>query len=130
MNVANQSCFTLFEFVAARRKWNSMSSTFPQLPIDLPLEAIGTFCHRWHIQELALFGSILREDFDQESDIDVLVTFTPEAPPIPDRQQMRQELETLLGRPVDVVYRRVIEHDPNYLLRNAILKSARVIYAA
>ena len=47
--------------------------------IDLPMEAIAEFCHRWRIREFALFGSVLRDDFTPESDVDVLVEFDPEA---------------------------------------------------
>lgn len=107
-----------------------MSSTQLRLPIALPMEDIAAFCRRWKISELALFGSVLRDDFGPESDLDVLVTFAPDAPPVPDRQAMREELETLVGRPVDLMYRRVIERDSNYLLRKSILRSVRVIYAA
>lgn len=107
-----------------------MSKVQRQLPVDLPVDAIATFCRRWQIREFALFGSVLRDDFGPDSDVDVLVTFEPWATPVPDRQQMREELEAILGRPVDIVYRRVIERDPNYLLRKAILQSALVIYAA
>lgn len=46
-----------------------------KLPIQLPQEQVANFCHRWHIKEFALFGSILRDDFRLDSDIDVLVTF-------------------------------------------------------
>lgn len=93
------------------------------------MEQIATFCQRWRIAELALFGSVLDEKFRPDSDIDVLVTFAePES--LPDRQMMRQELESIFGRKVDLVYRRVIERSENYILRNSILRSARVIYAA
>jgi predicted nucleotidyltransferase len=107
-----------------------MNNAQHHLPIALPMEEIAVFCQRWRISEFALFGSVLHEGFRPDSDIDVLVTFAPEADPVPDRQEMREELEDLLGRPVDLTYRRVIERDPNYLLRKSILKSARVIYAA
>jgi predicted nucleotidyltransferase len=107
-----------------------MSSTQRRLPIVLPMEDIAAFCRRWKITELALFGSVLHDDFGPESDIDVLVTFAPEAQSVPDRQAMREELESIVGRPVDLMYRRVIERDSNYLLRRSILRSARVIYAA
>ncbi len=106
------------------------SVTGDEVRIALPMEALERFCRRWQIDELALFGSVLRSDFGPQSDIDVLVTFAPEADPVPDRQAMRSELEALLGRQVDLLYRRVIERDPNYLLRKAILQSARVVYAA
>ncbi len=107
-----------------------MSSSQEHLPIALPMEEIAAFCQRWRISEFALFGSVVHVGFRPDSDIDVLVTFAPEANPVPDRQKMREELEDLFGRPVDLTYRRVIERDPNYLLRKSILKSARVIYAA
>ncbi len=101
-----------------------------RMQIDLPMGEIKAFCQRWNITELALFGSVLREDFGPDSDIDVLVTFASEADLLADREQMRYELQTICKRPVDLVYRRVIEIDPNYLLRKSILKSAQVIYAA
>lgn len=101
-----------------------------QFPVALPMESIAAFCQRWKISEFALFGSVLHDDFGPDSDIDVLVTFAPEAEPVPDREKMREELQDMLGRPVDVMYRRVIERDPNYLLRKSILNSAQVIYAA
>jgi len=96
----------------------------------IQMEEIAAFCQRWDIRELALFGSVLRDNFRPDSDIDVLVTFQPEAAPVPDREQMRAELERIFQRPVDILYRRVIERDPNYLLRHSILDSAQVLYAA
>jgi len=107
-----------------------MSEVQYPLPIPLPMVNIAAFCQRWKISEFALFGSVLHDDFGPDSDIDVLVTFAPEAEPVPDREKMREELQDMLGRPVDVMYRRVIERDPNYLLRRSILNSAKVIYAA
>ncbi len=106
-----------------------MSSNQRRLAIDPPMEQIETFCQRWKVSELALFGSVLRDDFGPQSDIDVLVTFAPDADPVPDREKMREGLETIFHRPVDVMYRRVIERDPNYILRRLILQSAQVIYA-
>ena len=91
------------------------------------MERIADFCRRWKIAELALFGSVLRDDFGPASDVDVLITFM-DRKALVDREAMRRELEALFGRKVDLVYRRVIEHDENYLLRKAILNSAWVIY--
>jgi predicted nucleotidyltransferase len=99
-----------------------------QIRIALPMEQITAFCQRWGIAELALFGSVLRGEIRSDSDVDVLVTFA-EPDILPDRQIMKQELERIFGRKVDLVYRRVIERSENYLLRNSILRSARVIYA-
>lgn len=52
----------------------------PSSRVHLPLDALDSFCRKWRVQELALFGSVLREDFSPESDVDVLVTFDQEAP--------------------------------------------------
>lgn len=51
--------------------------THPAIPI--PKERIAAFCERWHVRELALFGSVLRGDFRPQSDVDVLVSFAPDA---------------------------------------------------
>ena len=89
------------------------------------------FCRRWRIQELALFGSALREDFGADSDVDLLVTFTPEAAwSLLDHIQMQTELSELLGRPVDLVSRRAIEGSANPIRKREILTNARTVYAA
>jgi uncharacterized protein len=107
-----------------------MSSVLDDIRISLSLDEIVAFCHRWGIAEFALFGSVLTSNFGPDSDIDVLVTFAPDADEAPDREVMQSELTSIFGRPVDVTYRRVIEHTSNYIIRKAILHSARVIYAA
>ena len=107
-----------------------MSDRPSEVGITLPMGEIAAFCHRWQIAEFALFGSVLSDDFGPNSDVDVLVAFAPEAARAPDREAMRAELEAIFGRPVDLTYRRVIEDDPNYIIRRAILDSAQVIYAA
>ena len=92
---------------------------------------IAGFCRRWGITELALFGSVLRDDFGPESDVDVLVTFAPEAHrTLFDLVHMQDELREILGREVDLVSRRGIESSPNYIRRKAILSSAEVIHVA
>jgi predicted nucleotidyltransferase len=100
-----------------------------RLPVDR--EKISTFCQRWHITELAFFGSILRDDFRPDSDVDVLVTFAPEADwGLFDHVAMEEELSALLGRKVDLVSRRAIERSSNWLRRKAILETAEPYYAA
>jgi len=99
--------------------------------IDIPQDKIADFCRRWKISELALFGSVLREDFRPDSDVDVLVTFAPDAKwSLFDHVDMEDELEGILGRPVDLVSRRGIERSRNPFRRKAILDSARVVHAA
>ena len=80
---------------------------------------------------MSLFGSVLREDFGSESDIDVLVTFAPDAHwGLFDLVKMEHELEAILGREVDLVERSAIEHSENYIRRKSILQNQEVIYAA
>ena len=93
-------------------------------------DSIAKFCKRWHVQEMALFGSVLRDDFSRESDIDVLVEFKPDGVPGLQFVTMASELSGLLGRPVDVLTRSAIERSPNHIRRKEILESAEVIYAA
>lgn len=92
---------------------------------------LAEFCQRWKISELALFGSVLRDDFHPNSDIDVLISFAPDAK----RgafvlAQMQAELEILFGRKVDLVSKRAIERSQNPIRRRNILNSAQVVYAA
>ncbi|MBU3966625.1 MAG: nucleotidyltransferase domain-containing protein [Euryarchaeota archaeon] len=102
-----------------------------KLRIDLPIEKIEDFCKKWKIQEFALFGSVLREDFRHDSDIDILVTFSEEAKhTLFDLVHMENELKEIFGREVDIVSRRGIETSRNYIRRNAILNSAEAVYAA
>jgi len=99
--------------------------------IPLDREKIADFCGRWKITELAFFGSVLREDFGPESDVDVLVSFDPDAHwSLFDKMHMQDELSEMFGREVDLVSRRAIEHSRNWLRREAILSSAEVIHVA
>lgn len=97
--------------------------------IELPMERIKAFCDRWQIIEFALFGSVLRDDFRPDSDIDVMVQFDADAhPTFFDLSNMEDELKTIFQRDVDLVTRKGIESSRNYLRRQAILSSTQVIY--
>ncbi|HEY9658786.1 MAG TPA: nucleotidyltransferase family protein [Allocoleopsis sp.] len=99
------------------------------LAIKLPMEKIAEFCHKWQVIEFALFGSVLRDDFRPDSDIDVMVQFDPDAhPTFGSLDQMESELKKMFDRDVDLITRKGIESSRNYLRRNAILSSAQVIY--
>jgi len=99
--------------------------------IRLPTEAIRTFCRKWKIVELALFGSVLTDHFRADSDIDVLVRFVPNHEwSLLDHVTMQDELSQLFGRKVDLVSRAGIEESQNYLRRKEILGTARVVYDA
>ena len=96
--------------------------------ITIPQQEINVFCRRWHILELALFGSVLREDFVQESDVDVLVTFLPAATiSLFDIAQMQIELQSIFNRPVDILEKDGLR---NPYRKREILKTAQVVYAA
>jgi predicted nucleotidyltransferase len=102
-----------------------------ELQLEISDSAIAAFCRKWLINEFALFGSAVREDFHQNSDIDVLVTFNPEAKwTLFDHVDMQDELKALCGRDVDLVSRKGIERSQNHIRRREIIDSARVIYAA
>ncbi len=96
--------------------------------IDIPKEKITYFCQRWHISRLSLFGSVLRDDFRPESDIDVLVEFQPEhIPGFLKLHQIQEELSTLLGnRQIDLVTSKFLNHR----IRDRILSQAEVYYDA
>jgi hypothetical protein len=98
--------------------------------IDIPEDDLAAFCRKWKIREFALFGSVLREDFGPDSDVDCLVEFAPDADwSLLDVIRAEQELGALLGRPVDLVERPVVEQSENWIRRRRILESARTIYA-
>lgn len=98
------------------------------LQIPLPRAELDAFCRRWRVRELALFGSVLREDFRPDSDVDVLVSFEPEAPwSLFDLVVMKEELEGIFGRPVDLVEREALR---NPYRRHAILSTREVVHAA
>lgn len=100
-----------------------------RIPIDH--EKIAEFCQQWKITEFALFGSVLRDDFRPDSDVDVLVTFAPEAEwSLFDDVDMEEELSVIFGRKVDLVSRRAVERSDNWIRRKAILSTAEAIYAA
>ena len=97
--------------------------------IAIPAEGIAAFCERWQVTEMALFGSVLRDDFGPDSDIDVLVAFEEGARhTLFDMVHMEEELKGLFGREVDLVCRRGVELSRNYLRREAILGSAETIH--
>lgn len=102
-----------------------------QVQIKIPYKRVVKFCQKWRIIELALFGSVLREDFSPNSDIDVLVRIDESARySLFDIVHIQEELSGLLGRKVDLVEKTAIESSRNYLRRKEILGTAQVVYAA
>ena len=103
----------------------------PAPGIPIPRDEVAEFCRKRRITKLALFGSVLRDDFTPESDVDVLARFGPDAKhTLLDLYDMEQELAAALGRKVDLVSWTAIERSENAHRRNAILESTQVIYDA
>lgn len=99
--------------------------------IDLPREKIAEFCRRWKVRELSLFGSVLRDDFRHDSDVDVMVDFEPGAKrSLFDLVSMMDELKEIFGREVDLLTRRAVEQSRNYIRRKAILSSREVVHVS
>ncbi|PIU54215.1 MAG: DNA polymerase subunit beta [Deltaproteobacteria bacterium CG07_land_8_20_14_0_80_60_11] len=99
-----------------------------QPKINIPKAKIEDFCRRWKIKEFALFGSVLREDFRPDSDIDVLVSFEPDGGiTFDNRVEMLDELAEIFGREVDLVEKDAIR---NPFRRYDILTTKEVVYAA
>jgi uncharacterized protein len=97
----------------------------------IPRKKIADFCKRWNVSEFAIFGSALHADFRPDSDVDVLVSFTPGTPvSLYDMVHMQDELKQIFKRDVDLISKRGVETSRNYLRRKAILESARVIHVA
>jgi predicted nucleotidyltransferase len=95
------------------------------LKIEIPKEGIATFCWRNHIRKLAFFGSVLRDDFTPESDVDVLVEFEPGARVgLITLAGMEIELTRLLGRKAEMHTVKGL----NPLFRDAVLEQAEVQY--
>lgn len=96
--------------------------------IDIPRTQIEAFCQRWKIREFSLFGSVLRDDFRPDSDVDVLVSIEENSGlGLWDLTTMVDELEAIFGRKVDLVEEKGLR---NPFRRHAILNSKEVVYAA
>jgi uncharacterized protein len=99
--------------------------------IRIPKTKLSSFCKRWKVSEMSLFGSVLRMDFNPDSDIDILVAFSPDATwSLFDLVTMEKELEELFRRKIDLVERKAIETSENYIIRKNIFDTMKVIYAA
>ena len=96
------------------------------LQIDMPKEEVSAFCRRHHIRKLAFFGSVLRDDFGPDSDVDVLVEFEPGYVPGLEFFSMQRELSAILGRKADMN----TPQDLSKYFREEVLNGAEVEYGA
>ncbi|MRR15437.1 MAG: DNA polymerase subunit beta [Deltaproteobacteria bacterium] len=96
--------------------------------INIPMESIKAFCVKWKIAEFSLFGSVLRDDFRPDSDIDVLLSFKDNSAwSLYDFVDMKDELRSIFGREVDLVEKEAIR---NPYRRHSMLAEHEVLYAA
>jgi predicted nucleotidyltransferase len=97
--------------------------------ISLPIVEVAELCRKWQVVKLAMFGSSLGDAFGPDSDIDLLVTFGPEARwGLFAESRMADEFQSLLGRPVDLVDRRAVERSKNWIRRTEILSTATPVF--
>jgi predicted nucleotidyltransferase len=102
-----------------------------QIRLTIDHEQLRAFCARWQVVELALFGSVLRDDFGPDSDVDVMVRFAPNAPwSLTSWLAMQHELEVIFQRNVDLVERAAIEHSDNRFRKREILATAVLVDVA
>ena len=101
-----------------------------QVRIPIDMGAIEAFCRKWNVREFALFGSVLRDDFRPDSDVDVLVTFEESAhPTLLSIIRMQDELEAHFQRKVELLERGGLEQSTNPYIKVPVLAALKVIYA-
>ncbi len=106
-----------------------ISKTQIEQRLGISLNQLSDLCQQWEISEMALFGSILRDDFNQDSDIDFLISFEPSAPQgLLTLSKIKSQLETLLDYPVDIAIKNSIKNSDNWIRRQEILTTAQTIY--
>ena len=99
----------------------------PEIKITIPPEKIKSFCQRYQVRRMSLFGSILQDDFKPESDVDVLVQFDPDARvSFMTLGKMQRELAAIFQRDVDLIPQDGLKP----MIRNQILSTAQEVYAA
>ncbi|HEX3069555.1 MAG TPA: nucleotidyltransferase family protein [Thermoanaerobaculia bacterium] len=100
----------------------------PRIAIDYDKEKLRDFCRKWKITEFSLFGSVVRDDFGPESDVDVMVRFAEDGDwSLFDIVHMENDLSEIFGRPVDLCEREAIEASRNPYRRESILSGAMVV---
>lgn len=122
----NRQHFRNFTLMAKDILYNPVQKQHLYDRLTFDQDTLIDLCHRWQIQEFALFGSVLREDFRPDSDIDVLLTFLPNDPwNLFDIIDLKHELESLTNRSVDLTQKNLLR---NPYRRAEILKTYQVLY--
>lgn len=96
--------------------------------VEIPMKQVEEFCRKYGVEEFSLFGSVLRDDFGPDSDVDVMLKFKPgHGFTFDNTPDIQDDLEKIFGRQVDVIEKGRIA---NPFRRHAIMNSYRVVYAA
>ena len=102
-----------------------------KIRVEIDTERLAVICKQYNVSQIWAFGSVLRDDFNAQSDIDILVEFLPDARiTLYKFQQLREELEALFGRKVDLVDKKGIEERSNRLRKEGILGNTLLLYSA
>ena len=102
-----------------------------RIRIEIPHGRLEAFCRRHPTRRLSVFGSVLRENFRPDSDVDILVSFEEAARhSLFDLVSIQDELQAILGREVDLVEREAVEQSENYIRRRHILQNEESVYVA
>ncbi len=106
----------------------SVTTAISRHGITLPIDRIAALCEKYQVEELSIFGSVLREDFGPESDVDFLVVFDRDdyGPWMGRLTGLETELCDLLGRKADVVPKPLLK----WVIRDRVLAEAQPIYVA
>ena len=100
-----------------------------RMKLDFDVNAVRQFCQERGISKLELFGSVLRDDFREDSDVDLLATVRPDVKcGLFEWVELKEGLEKIFGRPVDLVSRRAIERSQNTYRKRSILARTEPIY--
>jgi predicted nucleotidyltransferase len=99
--------------------------------LEVDERALASLCRKWKIAKLEAFGSVLRDDFRPESDVDLLVSYEDGSRKrFDDQLSAVEDFQKLFGREVELVPRKRIEASENYIRRHAILTTAKVVYGS
>lgn len=125
--IANLHLTQINDFMVTN--YSNQAAIYQRLQVNP--DQLNRFCQQHLIAELSVFGSILRDDFSPSSDVDLLITYLPSAPRgLLEKIYLKEQLETLFHRPVDLISKPSLEKSHNWIKRQSILDSAEVIYSA
>jgi len=96
--------------------------------LQIDRQRLAEVCARYHVTTLEVFGSFVRGDADAYSDMDILATFEPDAQIGLEFVSLQQELEAVMGRPVDLLSRSTVERSPNKYFRRFSLQHTEPVY--